>query len=446
MQFIDSLRSFVSGLGDPARDKTASLVYMDTLLSDDQLMTAYRNSWIARKIVDIPAMDALRKGRDWQADQDTITLIEEEERRLNLWNKLLECKTKARLFGGAGIVIGTNDVDMSEPFEPESIGKDGLRYLTVITRRDLRVIELDNDPGSEFYGQPKMFSVNNGNSSIVEIHPSRVMVQIGNVHPDPWCGSSVNYGWGDSVLQSVYTAIQNADSTSANIANLVFEANVDSFGIPDMMEQIASDEYRKRLLDRLTLAATAKSVTKSLIHDAEETYSRNQISFGGLNDIMNTFMLLVAGAADIPLTRFLGQSPSGMSTTGEGDMKNYYDRVTAIQSLEFGPAMWRLDEALIRSALGTRPDDVFYMWSPLEQMSEQEQADVGHKNAQSAQILAGTGLWTPDELRKAVSNQLVENGIYPGLGEIMAETNLEPDFGMVDPNEPKQDPNADFEE
>ena len=55
----DSIRSLVSGMGDPNRDKLATVYHQDRILDDKTLLIAYRNSWIARKIVDIPALDAL---------------------------------------------------------------------------------------------------------------------------------------------------------------------------------------------------------------------------------------------------------------------------------------------------------------------------------------------------------------------------------------------------
>ena len=431
----DSLRSLVSGMGDPYRDKAASASYAHGNLNDEQLQLSYRNSWVARKIVDIPALDSLRKGRDWQAEQKDITLIENEEKRLNLWNKLLQCKTLARLWGGAAIVIGSKDDDLSEPFDFEKVGKGELPYLTVLSRRELSPKELERDPLSEYFGLPPAFEVT-GQDRFVELHSSRLVVQIGAPHPDPWNAVGPNFGWGDSVLQAVYSAMQNTDSTASNIASLVFEANVDVFGIPDLMEHLSTDAYRNKLLDRLTLAAAGKSITKSLVRDVEEEYSRHSASFASLDEVMQSFLLMVSGAADIPLTRFLGQSPSGLSSTGEGDMKNYYDRVTSIQTLELQPAMWRLDEALIRSALGTRPDEIFYEWTPLEQLSEKDQAEIGLKHSQAAESLTRSGLFMPDELRTAVSNQLIETSFYPGLAEIMKENEgeFDPDLGEEDPD------------
>lgn len=414
----DSLRSLITGMGDPLIDKAASVVYGNQVLSDQQLINAYRNTWLAKKIVNIPALDALRKWRDWQADQAQITLIEAEERRLGLKKKMLECKTLARLWGGAVIYIGDGG-DATQEFDPESIGKGGLKYLTVMGRREIVAGELEIDPTLESYGLPKAYQVANS-TDFLDIHPSRLVIQIGEAHPDPW-NALTNTGWGDSVLQSVWSAITNADATAANIASLVFEANVDVYKIEDLMEHMSSAPYRSKLIDRFHLANIGKSVTRALITDKDEEYERKQISFATLPDVIQQFLIMVSGAADIPLTRLLGQSPSGLSSTGEHDMKNYHDRVQSIQTLEIGPALHRLDEALIRSALGNRPDEIHYTWAPLEQMSEKEKAEIGKLKAETANILMGTGLFMSEEMREVVGNQFVEDGYYPGLGDLLKQ-------------------------
>lgn len=412
----DSLRSLITGMGDPLIDKAASVVYGNQVLSDQQLINSYRNTWLAKKIVNIPALDALRKWRDWQADQEQITLIEREERRLGLKLKMLQCKTLARLWGGAVIYIGDGG-DATQEFDPESIGKGGLKYLTVMGRREIVAGELEIDPTLEAYGMPKAYQVANA-TDFLDIHPSRLVVQIGDAHPDPW-NALTNTGWGDSVLQSVWTAVTNADATAANVASLVFEANVDVYKIEDLMEHMSSAPYRSKLIDRFHLANIGKSVTRALITDKDEEYERKQIAFANLPEVIQQFLIIVSGAADIPLTRLLGQSPSGLSSTGEHDMKNYHDRVQSIQTLEIGPAMHRLDEALIRSALGDRPDEIHYTWAPLEQMSEKEKAEIGKTKAETANILMGTGLFMSEEMREVVGNQFVEDGFYPGLGELL---------------------------
>jgi uncharacterized protein len=51
--------------------------------------------------------------------------------------KVREALIKARLYGSAGIVIGTQRGDTAQPLEPERIGEGGLLFLHVVTRHEL---------------------------------------------------------------------------------------------------------------------------------------------------------------------------------------------------------------------------------------------------------------------------------------------------------------------
>ncbi|MGO4641699.1 DUF1073 domain-containing protein [Mesorhizobium sp. 2RAF45] len=430
----DSLTNLVSRMGT-GRDKAASSFYAFTPLSDPELLAAYRTAWLPRKIVDIPAFDAVRSWRDWQAEGDSIEPIEAEEKRLNVRGKVFEAKVKARLWGGAAIHIGTGDADLAALLEIERVGKGGVKYLTVLSRRQLTAGEIDRDPASEFYGQPKFFTLTAGTAQ-VQIHPSRLVIFQGNTQPDVDLVEGQS-SWGDSVLQSVMDAIKQADGTAANIASLVFEAKVDIIKVPNFMASLASEDYKAKILERYTLANTAKGINGTLLLDKEEEYEQKSASFATLPDVLDRFLQIVSGAADIPATRLLGQAPAGMNATGESDLRNYYDRLSAMQEVEMTPAMHRLDEALIRSALGSRPSDVYYEWAPLWGMSEKEKADVFKTKADAGRTLAGGNGQSPlipiDALSEALINAFVEDGSLPGLEAAIEE------FGTLAEQEPSEE-------
>ncbi len=431
----DSLTNLVSNLGT-SRDKAAATFYSMPMLSDDELLNAYRGAWLPRKIVDIPAFDSIRAWRDWQARKPQIEAIEAEEKRLNLMGKLLETRIKARLWGGAAMVIGTGDQDLTQPLDVERIGKGGLKYLTVMTRRHLTAGEIDRDPASEWYGKPKVYQLNSADGRQLEIHPSRLVVFNGSQPPDEDIVTSAYAGWGDSVLLSVVDAIKQADGTAANIASLVFEAKVNVIRIPDFMQNLGNAEYRAKILERYTLAATAKGINGDLLLDKEEEYEQKTANFATLPDVLMSFLQIVSGAADIPATRLLGQSPAGMNSTGESDLRNYYDRLQAMQTVEMTPAMARLDECLIRSALGSRDPDVYYEWAPLWGMSEKEKADVFKTKADAARQLVGSGTGQEIIPREAVSDALVntfiEDGSLPGLDAAIEE------YGKLSEQDPEE--------
>src|SRR5687768_16822134 len=94
IRFIgDKLSNLVANLGT-SRDKSTFNYYTMHTLTPQELTAAYRCGWMARKIVDIPALDATREWRDWQADGAQIEDIEEEEKRLGLRNKVMEAMIK----------------------------------------------------------------------------------------------------------------------------------------------------------------------------------------------------------------------------------------------------------------------------------------------------------------------------------------------------------------
>ena len=133
----DSLQSFVSGLGT-WKDPTVHLKFYLKLLNRDEVENAFRGDWIARKIVMAPAEDATREWRAWQANGDQIELIEEEERTHNIQKKTREAIFKARLYGGAGMVIGVDDgKDVIEPLDLDSVKKGDLKFVVVMNRYEL---------------------------------------------------------------------------------------------------------------------------------------------------------------------------------------------------------------------------------------------------------------------------------------------------------------------
>lgn len=418
----DTLVNLISGLGT-VRDKSTGGAFTLPLLDKGQVDNAYRGDWIARKIVDIPAFDETREWRDWQADKPQIEKIEGEEARLGIQMKVARARKLSRLYGGSVLFIGTGDADPMTPLNVNGIKLGGLKYLHVFSRHEMVAGELNQDPLSPFYGEPMKYSLA-GRTAMVDIHPSRVVRFVGAELPDRVLAYD---GWGDTVLQAVYDAVMHAGSAAAAIAALLQEAKVDVIKVPGFMESLGAAEYRTRIIERYSLANLGKSITNSLMIDSEEEWDHKQISFAQLPEVLNTYLQIASGAADIPATRLLGQTPGGLQSTGQSDIRNYYDRISAGQNLELRPALTRLDEVLIRSALGSRPPAVHYIWAPLWQMTEVEKSDVALKKAQATKIYADAGLMPDEALGKAVQNQLLEDGTYPGLDEALEEFGTEPE-------------------
>nr|WP_289241844.1 DUF1073 domain-containing protein [Delftia sp.] len=220
----DGLVNIVANLGT-ARDKAAHNQYVDTLLAGPALLAAYRNSWLARAIIDYPAEDSTRKWRQWRAEAEQITAIERLEKKLHLKRRVQDAVTAARLYGGSAIYLNTKTAKQELPLQ---VGKEEIRSLVVLTRNNLTPDQVVRDIDNPYYGRPEFYTLAAGdNAGQVRIHASRLVIFRGATLPEDANTATANQGWGDSVLQSTMDAIQQMDSTMANMASLVFEAKVD---------------------------------------------------------------------------------------------------------------------------------------------------------------------------------------------------------------------------
>lgn len=414
---LDTLSNLVAGLFT-AGDKLAHDRFGLQMKERTELDAAYRGDWIARKVIDIPPFDMTREWRRWQADAAAIAAIEAEEARLDVRRKAARALRMARLYGGAVLVLGLGDADPLQPL-PARVAVGSLRYLHALSRWDVVAGPLALDVLSPGFLEPSWYEIASSGRSYVRLHPSRVIRLQGAEVPD-WRLHGTD-GWGDSVLQAIWDALYHAGLAAQAIASMIHEARVDVISVPRLSENLTTENYAKRLIERFTLSNRMKSINQTLLLDTDEKWDRKQTSFAQLPDVLDRYLQIAAGAADIPATRLLGQSPAGMNATGESDLRNYYDRIAADQKVMLGPALARLDEVLIQSALGTRPPEIHYDWMPLWGLSESERADVALKKAQATQIYAANALLPPAVLAKLVPNQLTEDGTYPGIEAAMAE-------------------------
>lgn len=424
----DGLRSMLGGLGNISRDKSAASDYTVVHLSEYQIISAYRTSWVIRKLIDLPATDVFRKGRDWQGDTDQVQAISTLEEDLCLFKKASEAIIKADLFGGSIIYIGT-DQDPEEPFEPEKVQKDGVKFLTVIPSCNLSSFEINQDPTDSNYGNSDYYQINNS-TNLLKIHHTHCIRFIGNEHPTDFLQddvNTINQGFGDSVLQTIYETAKQSDTTNANIASLIFEANVDVIRKPDFLNNLGDSAYEQKMISRYSLAAAGKGINGTLMLDKEEEYDRKNANFSNLDQMMYTFVAFAAASRDIPITKFLGKSAEGMNSTGEGDQLNYYDMLQTKQTMEITPAMRLFDEALVRSALGDYPEDINYKWTPFKQLSEKEVVETAEKVANTVEKLNNTGLFSPEALQQSTINQLVQVGAFSGIDNLSEESDIDLD-------------------
>lgn len=430
----DSLKSFLStmagaiGLGS-GRDKSAALGFAHNAISPAELIAMYRGDWLSRKIVDIIPNDMTREWRDWQAGKDQISAIEDVEKSplVDVARKTNRALRRARLMGGAVIFIGIRNADHSEPLDLDRIGRGDLAYLHVLGRTEVSIGNPIRDVLDPLYGEPEWYEVT-GASGQVRVHPSRMVRFTGMEIVEETLSNGER--WGDSVLQIVYDAVRNATSSQSHIASLIPELKNDIIYVPGLSKHMATPAGEQALTKRFSYAMQMKSLYSLTLLEGNggtgdgaqgEKWEQKQISFSQLPELMRQYLQIACGAADITSIRLLGEAPSGLGSNGESALISYYDGIGARQRTELSPQMHRLDEVIIRSALGERDPDIYYEWASLWGLSDKDKADVALKKAQAFKIDHDSGLFEDNVLAKARANQAIEDGLYPGLEAAMED-------------------------
>lgn len=411
----DGLENLVAQLGTEQDKRSHSKFVNRKQLSADgnqeELNAMYRTDWLCGKVVDIIPDDMTREWREFTGDVDpkVIKALEDEEDRLQLSSYFNEAHKWGRLYGGGLIVMSIDDGQTPDkPLDINKIKKGGLRHIKTIDRHRVNNADIVPiaDPMNINFGMPEYYRFN---ETSVKIHHSRILRFDGI--PLPFDEFRRNNYWSDSVLSRLYEAVTNFNTTANGAASMVYETNVDIMKVKGLMGYLQTAEGEVLLRKRFTMAGVLKSFNNMMLLDNEEGYESKNNTFAGLPDLLDRFALFLSAASDIPATRLLGSSASGLNATGEGDLKNYYDTVRSAQKKVYKPLLDYFDKIMAKS-LGLADDtDMDYNFKSLFQMTPKETADLQLVNAQRDQIYLDRNVITEEIAAK----ELKQDGTYTNI-------------------------------
>jgi uncharacterized protein len=111
--------------------------------------------------------------------------------------------------------------------------------------------------------------------------------------------------------------------------------------------------------------------------DSMDEYQTNDVgSFAGVGEILDRLGQQLAGILQIPLTRLLGQSPAGLSATGDSDLQTYFNSVAQIQNSQLKSGLIKIYHAIAASEKIKLADDFKIDFNPLFEIEEKEKAGI----------------------------------------------------------------------
>lgn len=356
------------------------------------LNSLYRTEWIARRIIDTLPQDMTKNWYELksQLPPDQLDLFATMERKTRLKEQINEGLTWGRLFGGAaGVIVIEGQEDMlDQPLNLELIMPGQYKGLIIADRwsgvyPESSIVQDISDPD---FGTPEYYNfcmTDTDMANGIRVHHSRVVRFLGRRLPQ--IERIAESYWGMSELEHVYNELDKRNSASANIAHLLWQANLKIFKMRDLGQFLTTTdvESQKELYETLTMQNALMNSAGMGVVDRDDDFTTSQYTFSGISDVYELFMLDVSGASEYPVTKLFGRSPAGMNSTGESDLTNYYDHVKQGQENDLRPVIEKLLPVLAMSTWGAIPDDLTFEFNPVRDSSESERADLMLKYTQS---------------------------------------------------------------
>lgn len=423
---MDAFSNPAARLGFGTMDLTQATTYPMTRLTQNyELLTSlYRDNWIVQNIVSTIPNDMVRKWYEIKSGvaPEYIDLMTKLERRTQLRKKLLLGMYWGRLYGGAvGVILIKGQNDLSQPLDLDMVLPGSFLGLQILDRWSgvYPEGELVTDPSDQDFGLPAYYTIRDDTTGymVAKVHHSRIIRFIGRELP--WLEQVTEIYWGESELEAIYNEIVRRDNVAANIAGLTFRANVnymETEGL-DQLLGTANTEMQRRFWNVLAAQSIMESNFGTRVINKGDAIHNTQYTFTGLPEVYDRVMMDVAGAARTPVTKLFGRSPAGLNSTGESDMKNYYDYIDGLRENELRPVIERLLPIMALSAWGMIPDDLDIQFTPMETADADQQAQITERNTNSILAVYQNDLMDAATAMQELQAMGEETGIFSKISD-----------------------------
>ncbi len=435
----DSWMNALTGLGTD-RDKRTFMMKRTPGHSNgfQEFEDLYHGDWSAKKLVDAPAHEMVRKWFKTNIDDtvqkkptdrarlqiagesdvaekvDVSGLINQALMRLKAPSMTQEAITWSKVFGGSLLFLGVDDgqEDLREPLNEDNIRE--FTHLTVYDRWEVVVREWYTDANEEKFGEPKIYEITQNTV------PGGVVLRTGKkattqplIHETRFLrfnGATTNRrrrirqnGWHDSVYISMLDVIRDSASSWDSASHLMTDFAQSIFKLKNLGAMLKSDT-EGLVLQRLMMMDTARSVTRMVPIDAEHAdFERKATPLTGLPDLLELFIIRFAAAARMPVSVLFGVTlKAGMNQSGESDLSVWRDQISSQQEIILRPNMETLVRLLFKSkdgpTAGKEPEKWSIEFNPLKQLDENEQAERRLKTAQTDALMLDRSVVSPREI------------------------------------------------
>ena len=406
-----------------------------------QVCAIVAQHWLVFKACNMPARDAIRQGYEitvndgTEVNQDVLDAMRKADVRYRIDHNLEQFMTMGRIFGIriAMFKVESDDPGYYEkPFNPDGVTPGSYKGIVqidpywVTPELDL---EAGADPSSQFFYEPTWWRINTQ-----RYHRTHLMI-FRNSEVADILKPTYLYG-GIPVPQKVYERIYCAERTANEAPQLALTKR----SIVVKTDINAAIANQGAVQQRMQAWSQLMSNYGIRVIDEDEEVTQLDTSLNDLDAVIMTQYQIVAGAANVPVTKLLGTTPKGFNSSGDYDEKSYHEELESIQKNDLTPLLERHHLLLIRSEIAPQFNVSLFattvVWNPVSTMSAEELALVNKTKADTGAVLVASGaIDGMDERQRVITDP--ESG-YTGIA-------YEGILQSLAGGDPIQDPQADPE-
>lgn len=420
----DSFQNFMLNLGIGTDNPTSGSTYGFNPITRQRTLLEWihRGSWLGGIAIDVPAEDMSRAGIEITSNlpKDSVQTIESAAMRMNIWPSIGENTQWSRLYGGSIAVHMIDGQDMRTPLNGDSIGRNQYKGLYVLDRWMVEpsLGDLVTDVGAHL-GQPKYYRVCADAPAWRGqiIHHSRVALRQVGI-PLPYWQRVAENMWGISVLERLYDRMVAFDSATTGASQLVYKSHLRTLALEGFRQAaVAGGDALKGITRQVDMMRRMQSQEGISLIDAKDHLQVDQVSsFSGISDALMQFGQQLSGALQIPMVRMFGQSPAGLSSTGESDLRTYYDGISSKQNSNLRNGVGQIYRFIARSEGIILDERAFnFDFRPLWLLTESDRATIANTVTTAVVNANEAGLIGQKTAMKELQQSARETGVFSSI-------------------------------
>lgn len=419
----DGYSNMLNKYGTTQDNSTAYQYNAEPFADDMELTRLYEGNGLFTKIIDRPSEEAVKHGLDIDfGDKDISEYVDERLDDLDFEDKFATAEKWARLYGGAIIVMLVDDgrgLDDPLDFRNARSIEELMVFERAVVQPDYTALYNFNfiDPGRRHapFGEPEYYMVFS-TYGYFRVHRSRCLVFRNGRLPEQTSNALYRF-WGVPEYVRIKRALRECITSHEDGVKLLERSVQAIYKMKNLSNLLSTEDGENKAIQRLQVIDMARGILNSIAIDVDgEDYDFKTLQMSGVKDVIDATCNMLSAVTNIPQTILFGRSPSGMNSTGESDMENYYNMVENIQKQNMKKnARIVIELVLKQGKLDGSISDApkFKMkFAALWSMSETEQADVDNKNAntdlikaQTAHLYMDGNVLDPAEVRNALANE-----------------------------------------